>query len=121
MFAGGGVETGVGDPEALDGLVSDNVGLDDFCDISQSHVAVPHGFGIDHDGGTVLALVEASGLVGTDCCLNASERKQALEFAMQVSAGGGVTATARMAFSALIAADEDVLFELWHGGLQNRE
>jgi hypothetical protein len=121
MFAAGRVETTLGEPKARDGPVFDNVGLDDFLDIRQSDAAVPHGFGIDHDGGTVLTLVEAPGPVGSDGCLNASKREPALEFAVQISAGGGITAAARMVGSALIAADEDVLFEFRHGELWNRE
>lgn len=64
--ANSGVEAFVGDLEALHGLVAENVLLDDRFGIGQSHVAVPHGFGVNDDGGAVLALIKASCFVGAN-------------------------------------------------------
>ncbi len=60
------IQARIGDDQALDRLVSEDVGLDDFVDIAGMHAAVPHGVRIDDDGGPVLALLQASGLVGAN-------------------------------------------------------
>lgn len=66
-----GVEAGVGEAEALDGTVVEEVLDNDLFDVPGVDVAVPDGFGVDDDDGAVLALVEAAGLVGTDVMLEA--------------------------------------------------
>jgi hypothetical protein len=65
------VETGVGEAQALDGTVVEEVLGDDFLDVFDVDEAVPNGLGIDHDDGAVLALVEAAGFVGPDVVLEA--------------------------------------------------
>lgn len=67
-----GVEAGVGEAEALDGTVVEEVFGDDLFDIASVDVAVPNGFGIDDDDRAVLALVETAGFVGADMVFEAS-------------------------------------------------
>ena len=75
MFCGGfvravfGVEARVGEAEALDGTIVEEVFGDDLVDVAGMDVAVPDGVGIDDDDGAVLALVEAAGFVGADVVL----------------------------------------------------
>ena len=52
--------------QALDRPPSEDVGLHDLVNVLQRDVAVPDGVGINHDGGAVFALVEASRLVNAD-------------------------------------------------------
>ena len=73
MLANRGVETRVGDLEAPHGLIAEDMRLNNFLGIGESHVAVPDGFGIDDDGRSMLALVEAPGLVGSYRCLDARD------------------------------------------------
>lgn len=55
----------IGKFQPLHWLAANNMGLDDFVDIALFHESVPDRLGIDHDRLTVLALLEASGLVGS--------------------------------------------------------
>jgi len=66
MGAGLGIDAGVGNAKALDGMSVDQVLFDDLGSVLGFDAAIPHGFWIDDDGGTVLALVEAEGLVDAD-------------------------------------------------------
>ena len=52
--------------QALDWLSSHDVGVDDLIHVIERDSPVPDGFGIDDQVGAVLALVEASGLVGAN-------------------------------------------------------
>jgi hypothetical protein len=112
VLAGGGVQAIVRDAEAFYGLVAQNVGLNDFLGVGHGHVAVPDCLGIDDDVRAVLALVEASGLVGTDDrARNSGEGEKTLELAMEIVASRRIAARARTANGTLVAADEDVLSE----------
>jgi len=52
--------------EALDDFSADEVLIDDLGDVLDGDTAVPDLLGIDDDGDTALALVQASGIVRTD-------------------------------------------------------
>lgn len=67
-----GVETGVGEAQALNGTAVEEMFGDDFFDVFDVDEAVPDGLGIDHDDGAVFALVEAAGFVGPDVVFEAS-------------------------------------------------
>jgi hypothetical protein len=66
------VETGVGEAQALDGTVVEEVFGDNLRDVFDVDEAIPDGFGVDHHDGTVLALVEAARFVSPDVVLQAS-------------------------------------------------
>ena len=89
MFCGGfvravfGVEARVGEAEALDGTIVEEVFGNDLVDVAGVDVAVPDRFGIDDDDGAVLALVEAAGFARMWCLRPASlmaSLKAALSF-----------------------------------------
>lgn len=46
--------------------------LDNLLDVFERDVLVPNAFGVNHDGGAVLAQVEAAGFVRTDLCFQAA-------------------------------------------------
>jgi len=116
MPASGGIETFVGYPQAFDGTVAEDMRLHDFVHVSKPHVTVPGGFGIHHDGRTVFALVQASGLVGAHRGLNSALGQMSLKGTLQFGAPGWIAAAARMSVGTLIGADEDMFLELRHGG-----
>jgi hypothetical protein len=57
------IQAFVGYAEALDGMAGDKVLRDNGFGVLGLDIPVPHGFRVDHDHGSVLALVQASGLV----------------------------------------------------------
>ncbi len=120
MLAPRGVEAFVGDLKALNGPATENVLLDNLFGIGQSHAAVPHAFGIHDNRGTMLALIEAPGLVGTHRRLGTGDRQKALEFAMEERGTRRVATATRVSFRPLITANEDVFVELRHWELRTR-
>ncbi len=58
MRADGGVEAVVGNDEAFDGTAADEVLADDLGNVFDPDPAVPNGFGVDDDGGAMLALLK---------------------------------------------------------------
>jgi hypothetical protein len=105
------VEAGVGDAEALDGAVVEEVLGDDLVDVFEVDVAVPDGFGIDDDDRAMLALVEAAGLVGADVVLEAGFLDGVLEGWLELLTAAGEATWAHGGFVALVGADEDVVVE----------
>ena len=75
---------------------------------------VPDRFRIDHDIRPVLALVEASGLIGAHSSFESAFGEFLLEQLLQPGFGGGIATSSGMACRALVSADKDVFFELWH-------
>ena len=63
VWAGLGVDAGVGDAEALDWASIGKVLLDNFSCVFRLDAPVPDGFGIHHNRGAVLALVKAKRFV----------------------------------------------------------
>jgi hypothetical protein len=115
-----GVDAGERKAKALYGLAADEVLLDDLFGVAGVGEAVPDGLRVDdHDGG-VLALVEAPGLVDADFVLEAGGFDSVLEgtfefltaFIGAAGAGGGLVA--------LVHADKNVVFEIWHRCLDAR-
>ena len=58
MRAGFGVEALFSDAQALNGTARDKVLRHDFGSIFGLNISIPDCFGVNHDGGTVLALIE---------------------------------------------------------------
>ena len=114
-----GVDAGVGKTEAFDGAAVEEVLVDDLLGVVRVGEAVPDGFGIDDEDGAVLALIEAAGLVDADAVLQAGGFDGVLEGAAEClavfegAAGAG-------GFVALVEADEEVMFEDWHGDWMHR-
>ena len=111
-----GVDAGVGKAEALDGATVDEVLLNDLFGVAGFGEAVPDGFGIDDEDGAVLALVEAAGFVDADAVFEARGFDRVLErgakflAVVEGAAGAG-------GFVTLVEADEEVVFEDGHAGL----
>jgi len=63
----------------------------------------------------VLALVEASGFVGTDGAFQAKLGEAAFECFLEFTFAGGIATAARSFLVTLIAADENMLLEFRHG------
>jgi hypothetical protein len=114
MGAGLGVEAGVGDEEAFDGAAGDEVFGDDFIGVLGFDATIPDGIGVDDDGGSVFALVEAAGLVDANAAgqagLPSELREAGVEGALAVGSAGG----AGRIGGADVVANEDVAFEGWH-------
>ena len=112
--AGFGVKAGVSDAESLDGAAGDEVLGDNFIGIFGFDAAIPDGIGVDNDGGAVLALVEAAGLVDADAAGEAgfpSELREAgVERTLAVGSAGG----AGRIGGADVVTDEDVTLEEGH-------
>jgi hypothetical protein len=110
MGAGFGVDAGVGDAETLDGTAVDEVLLNDLGCVLGLYAAVPDGFRVDDDGGAVLALVEAEGLVDA----HAGEAgglgellKLVEDFALSIGGAGG----AGCSLGTDVMTDKDVMLE----------
>ena len=64
--------------------------------------------------GTVLALIEAAGLIGAHFPFQSSSRQLFLERLLQLRLAAGIAAGPRSPSRPPVAADKDVLFELRH-------
>ncbi len=64
MLTDRSVQAVVSQHQALDWIAANDVRVNDLIDVGLADVSVPDGFGIDDDGWTVLALIEAARLVG---------------------------------------------------------
>ena len=106
-----GVEALVGEAQALDGAAGDEVLVDDFGGVFQADVAIPDGLGVDHDGGAVLALIEAAGLVDADARGEAGGLGKLLDGRVELGLAVGVARGARGILGAGIGADKDVAFK----------
>jgi hypothetical protein len=114
VFAGGSIQAGVGQHQALHRLSTDDVRFDDFVNIGLGDVSVPYGIGIDHDIRAMLALIETAGFVSTDLSLESAISQFLFEQFLQLCLAVRIAASSRISGRALIAAYEDVFFELRH-------
>lgn len=108
------VETTIGEPEPFHRLSAHDMRFDDLVDVGLGDVSVPDGFRIDDDVRPVLALIQASGLVGADAAFESALGQLLLEEFLQLGFGRGIAASARIACRALVPANEDVMFEFRH-------
>lgn len=111
MRAGLGVETFVGQAQALDGTATDEVLIDNFGGVFRADMPVPDGLRVDDDGGPMLALVQTAGLVDADARGEAGGLGQLLNGGMELSLAIGVAGGARGVLGTGIGADKDVAFK----------
>jgi hypothetical protein len=109
----GGIQHFIGNAQAFDWTAIQNVRLYNFVDVSRTNAAVPDLIGINYNCRSEFALIEASGFVGANQ-FHTALRELRFEQALQFALPGGIAASARMAFFALIHADENVFCELRH-------
>src|SRR5690349_15228222 len=88
--------------------------INDLVKVGGAHPAVPHRVRVDNDIGAVLALVEASGLVGAKAVLQPVRLESLFELLLQITLAAGIAASARTRSIALIGADEDMFFKFRH-------
>jgi hypothetical protein len=72
VFTTRGVDAFVSEQQSLDGASTYNVGFHNFIHVGEGDSAVPHSFWINYQIWTVLALVEASRLIGPNFALKAA-------------------------------------------------
>jgi len=105
------VDARVGEAQALNRAAVHQVLLHNFGGIFGLHVPVPDCFGIDDDGGAVLALVEASGLIdahaASQACLLGNLLQPGVQFALSIRSTGGPGS----AFRTGIMADKNMVPE----------
>jgi len=58
------VQALVGQHQSLDRFAAENMRVDDFIDVGFADMAIPDRFRVNDYSGSVLALIEAAGLIG---------------------------------------------------------
>jgi len=111
MRAAFGVDALAGYAQALDGTASEEMLGDDLLRVRWQDIAIPDSFGIDHNHGPVLALVEAAGFVDADPTAQAGGFGPLLQFGVQIAGSIGGAGGTRCAFGARVVADKDVVIK----------
>src|SRR5581483_11437015 len=114
MLTCGRVDTRVGQHQPSHRAPVANVLLNDLVGVCFADTSVPDCLGINDHGWPVLALIEASGLIGSHATAQSVFHQLAFEHFLQVRAAIRRAASAGMARGPLIAANEDVMGELGH-------
>lgn len=120
MLARVRIQTGVSQTQSLHRLTGQNVRLDNLIHIRFGNPAVPDCLGVDDYVGAMLALVETPGLVRAHAAFQSTFGEFLLEEFLQTSFGCWIAASPGMPCRALVSADEDVSFELWHQATATR-
>ena len=105
------VQALLGDAQPLDRPSAHQVLGDDGLGVLGLHVAVPHGLGVYHHHGTVLALVQAPGFVDPHPAVQAGLAGELLQPRMQVALPIGSAGASRSVNRADVVADKNVVFE----------
>jgi hypothetical protein len=96
--------------------------FNNFIHVGQRDASVPYCVGIYDYIGSVLTLIETSGLISSDFSLQATLGQLALKKFLQFSSAGWITTAARIAWRPHISADKNMAFKLRHlNMLQDRE
>lgn len=117
MFTDRGIQAPVFQAESFHRTSSHDVGFNDLVDITQRDSSIPDGFGIDHNVGPMLALIEAACVIGANPALQSALGELLLESRAQFGTSARIAAAAGMALGAHIAANENVAFEFRHGSM----
>jgi len=96
-------------------MAAHDVGFDDFVHVCLGDVSIPDGVRVNDQVRAVLALIEAPSLVSPHLPFQAALGQLLLEELLQFRLPAGITTSPRMSRRTLVAANEDVLLELWHG------
>ena len=112
-----GIQTFILQPQSFHRNPPDDVRLQ--ISSTSASVTPPYqiGLGIDHEVRPVLALVQASGLVGANLALQPALSQFHLEQLLQFGLGGGIATSARMSRRPLVPANENVALKFRHGNI----
>jgi hypothetical protein len=108
------IEAGVGQHQSLYRPAPEDVRFDDLIYICLGDVSIPDGFGIDHNIGTVLTLIQTARLVGAYSAFQAPLRQFLLESLLQLRLAAWIAASSWTSRWPLIAAYENVFFKFGH-------
>jgi hypothetical protein len=114
MLTGGSVQTLFVQEQSLNWLAGDDVRIYDLIDIGQGHRAIPHRFWINHKVWPMLALVQATGLVGPHFAFEPKLGKLLFEAFLQFCIPARIAAPARMPRGTHVPANEDVPLKFRH-------
>jgi hypothetical protein len=109
------IEAGSGQSQPFHRAAMHKVLVDNLIYIFKPDKAIPDSLGIDHNRWTVLALVEAAGLVGADKMLQSSLFDGILEGGFKLLTAFGKAAWPRRGFVAFVGADKDMVLKCRHG------
>ena len=105
------IEALVGQAQALDRAPADQVLVDDFGGVFRADVAVPDRLGVDNHCPTVLALIEAAGLVDTDPRRQAGSLGQLLDGGVELGLPVGVAGGAWGVLGTGVGTDKYMAFK----------
>jgi hypothetical protein len=108
------IEAGVGQHQSLYRPAPEDVRFDDLIYICLGDVSIPDGFGIDHNIGTVLTLIQTARLVGAHSAFEAALRQFLFESFLQLRLATWIAASSWTSRWPLIAAYENVFFKFGH-------
>jgi hypothetical protein len=108
------IKAGSGQSQPFHRAAMHKVLVDNLIYIFKPDKAIPDSLGIDHNRWTVLALVEAAGLVGADKVLQSSLLDGILEGGFELLTAFGKAAWPRRGFVAFVGADKDVMLKFRH-------
>ena len=107
------IQARVRNHQPLHGPISDNMLIQNFIHICSRHPAIPHGVRIHHHRRPVLALIEASGFVGTHLSFQSPCRHAGLKQLMNLGSSR-IARSFRVSFRPLIGAYKNVSLKLRH-------
>jgi len=108
------VDAAFRDAQPLHRFPPDDVLFQYHIDIRRCHLAVPYRFRVNDYIRTVLALIQASGFVGTYSCFQTHCTDLLFEELVQVGCAFGLAASTRSIGCAEVSTYEDVVPVIWH-------
>lgn len=108
------IQTRVGNEQAFNWLVADDVGVDNLVHVGFCDSAIPDCVGIDDDVWPMLALIEAARLVRANRSFDATPSQFNLEYALEVTFARRITTPTRIAGRPLVATNENMFLKFWH-------
>jgi len=111
MRASGRIQAVFGQDEAFDRLSAYQMLVDNLLDVPGLDKAIPDGLGIDHDGGSVLALFEATGFVDADAIAQSGVFCGVFQHFVQVVRPVRSTGWAGAPWLPHVGTDEDMAFK----------
>jgi len=117
VLAACGVQAFIFQHQAFNRPAADNVFLHDLIHVGQRNTAVPDCLWIDHQIRPMLALVEASRLIGAHSAFQPTLGKFHFEQLLQLGLSRGIATSARMPWRTLVPANENMALEFRHSNI----